>query len=95
MRELDQQREYEREQDGYSPYGPNARQSTRGLSSRATRLCYGARMDKPRRPIRQWAVDSDDPYIARTPEEIHLYFKRRREVAGAKLREAAPRLRAG
>ena len=36
-----------------------------------------------KRPIRQWVVDHDSPYIARTPEEAHAYFKRRRAEANA------------
>ena len=43
-----------------------------------------------KRPIRQWVVDHDSPYIARKPEEAHAYFKRRRAEASARLRENAP-----
>lgn len=50
--------------------------------------------DKPCKTIRQWVVDSDDPYIARNPWEADLYFKRRRAEAGARTRAAAPRLKA-
>jgi hypothetical protein len=49
-------------------------------------------MERPK--IRQWLVDSDDPYIERNVWEAAAYFKRRRAEAGARLREAAPRLRA-
>lgn len=52
-----------------------------------------APMDK-RKP-RQWVIDSDDPCIARTPEEAEAYFKRRRAEAGARLRERAPYISAG
>jgi hypothetical protein len=50
---------------------------------------------KPRRPIRQWVVDNDSPYIERTPEEAQAFFKRRREAAGRKLRERAEYISAG
>lgn len=48
-----------------------------------------------KKPIRQWVVDSDDPCIARTPDEAQAYFKRRRAESGARLRERAPYISAG
>ena len=47
-----------------------------------------------KRPIRQWVVDSDDPCIARTPEEAQLYFKRRREVRRKQWAERWPYIQA-
>jgi hypothetical protein len=43
-----------------------------------------------RPPPRQWAIDSDNPCIERTPEEAAAYFKRCREASGRRLRENAP-----
>lgn len=47
------------------------------------------------RTVRQWAVDSDNPCIARTPEEAELYFKRRREAARKRWAERWPYIQAG
>lgn len=45
-------------------------------------------MDKPK--PRQWVIDSDDPYIERTPAEAAAYFKRRREAHRAKMAARTP-----
>jgi len=42
-----------------------------------------------KQPPRQWVIDSDNPYIERTPEEARAYFKRRHHEAGVRLRARA------
>ncbi len=45
-------------------------------------------MEKPK--IRQWVVDSDSPFIERTPEEAQLYFKRRRAANAERMAARTP-----